>query len=215
MRMPVLVLAAVHAAAISVLLTGGGGGGAAAVDSTARPGGGSARSPACPGPDPTRHCDCSWTHGGKSCGGKDDGSECFCRCCCAHLPAGHTCKWHDPHPGPPPTPPGPPGPPPPTPTPPGPPPPPPPPPVPGRNLTAVRVKGNHLVDAAGNLVVLRGVSHSGSEYTCTHAGGAIFEGKIDSAFVAGLQSWPNLNAVWLSRLCLRCHSLAGRALQPL
>ena len=60
----------------------------------------------------------------------------------------------------------------------------------------MRIKGNHLVDAGGNLVVLRGVSHSGSEYTCLHSSG-IFEGKIDESFVAGLKSWKNLNAVRL------------------
>jgi len=40
----------------------------------------------------------------------------------------------------------------------------------------VAVKGNKLVDQHGNLVVLRGVSHSGSEYTCIHSSG-VFEGK--------------------------------------
>ena len=52
------------------------------------------------------------------------------------------------------------------------------------------------MDSAGNLVVLRGVSHSGSEYTCVHGHG-VFEGKLDSSFVAGLKSWKNLNAVRL------------------
>ena len=46
------------------------------------------------------------------------------------------------------------------------------------------------------MVVLRGVSHSGSEYTCVHGGG-IFEGNIDESFVAGLKSWKHLNAVRL------------------
>lgn len=46
------------------------------------------------------------------------------------------------------------------------------------------------------MVVLRGVSHSGSEYTCVHGHG-IFEGTIDDSFVAGLKSWKNLNAVRL------------------
>lgn len=44
--------------------------------------------------------------------------------------------------------------------------------------------------------MLRGVSHSGSEYTCVHGQG-VFEGNIDEAFVAGLRSWRNLNAVRL------------------
>ena len=42
-------------------------------------------------------------------------------------------------------------------------------------------------------MVLRGVSHSGSEYTCVHGSG-IFEGEIDQSFVDGLKSWKNLNA---------------------
>jgi endoglucanase len=63
-------------------------------------------------------------------------------------------------------------------------------------MTAVRVRGNRLVDQSGRQVVLRGVSHSGSEYTCVHGHG-VFEGAMDSTFVAGLKSWKNLNAVRL------------------
>ena len=59
------------------------------------------------------------------------------------------------------------------------------------------IQANRLVDASGKLVVLRGVSHSGSEYTCIHGGGGIFEGKIDQSFVDGLKTWRNLNAVRL------------------
>ena len=59
------------------------------------------------------------------------------------------------------------------------------------------MEGNRLVDVASNrTVVLRGVSHSGSEYTCVHGDG-VFEGTIDQAFVDGLKSWTNLNAVRL------------------
>ena len=75
---------------------------------------------ACPGK--SSHCDCSWTHGGKMCGGKDDGSECFCRCCCEHKGAGFKCMWKG---GTPPAPPSPPSPSPPAPSPPPPPPAPP------------------------------------------------------------------------------------------
>ena len=57
------------------------------------------------------------------CGGKDDGSECFCRCCCEHKGAGFKCKWKGGPPSPTP-PPSPPAPKPPPPTPPLPPPPP-------------------------------------------------------------------------------------------
>ena len=148
---------------------------------------------ACPGPDP-KHCDCSFTHGGKSCkNARDDGSECFCRCCCQYKTPVFKCKWHDPHPRPsPPAPPSPPPPSPPSPTP----PPSPPPGPPGPGMTAVRVRGNRLVDQSGRQIVLRGVSHSGSEYTCVHGHG-VFEGAMDSTFVAGLKSWKNLNAVRL------------------
>lgn len=52
-----------------------------------------------PSPSPSSHCpgnqgqcNCAWAAGGARCGG-DDGSECFCRCCCEHVPS-HTCKWH-------------------------------------------------------------------------------------------------------------------------
>ena len=118
---------------------------------------------ACPGPDP-HDCDCSWTSGGRKCG-RDDGTECACRCCCPHFP-GQKCKWNGP-PGPPPPAPRPPPAPPPSPSPPSP-APPPPPPGPAGAMTAVRIRGNRLVDQLGRAVVLRGVSHSGSEYTCVH-----------------------------------------------
>jgi len=44
----------------------------------------------CPGNQ--GQCNCSWTAGGARCG-RDDGSECYCRCCCEHV-SRHTCKWH-------------------------------------------------------------------------------------------------------------------------
>ena len=46
----------------------------------------------CPGPSPT--CNCAWTRGGAACGA-DDGSECWCRCCCPFT-SGHTCTWKPP-----------------------------------------------------------------------------------------------------------------------
>jgi hypothetical protein len=137
----------------------------------------------CPGADPA-HCNCSWTHSGKSCGDKDDGSECYCRCCCPYRAAGFQCKWNpppSPSPGPGPSPP-PPSPPSPTPS-------------PGK-LSAVLVEGNRLVDGSGKPVVLRGVSHSGSEYQCVHGAG-IWDGTVDQAFVDGLKSWKNLNSIRL------------------
>lgn len=42
----------------------------------------------CPGQG---NCDCSWIAGGANCQ-QDDGSECFCRCCCEHR--GGQCKWN-------------------------------------------------------------------------------------------------------------------------
>lgn len=45
----------------------------------------------CPGNQ--GQCDCAWTGGGAKCGA-DDGSECFCRCCCEHT-SSLSCKWHN------------------------------------------------------------------------------------------------------------------------
>jgi len=42
----------------------------------------------CPGQG---SCDCSWIAGGANCG-EDDGSECFCNCCCNYK--GGQCKWN-------------------------------------------------------------------------------------------------------------------------
>ena len=146
---------------------------AVAAVSVPRPAGNSSHSPsvnACPGA--SKDCNCAWTKSGSLCPkAKDDGSECLCRCCCPHKPAGFKCKWHNPHPGPPSPPPspGPPAPP----SPPPPPGPPPPPAPPGPGLTAVHIKGNHLVDADGNLVVLRGrspFSYQDHHISCSSSG---------------------------------------------
>lgn len=57
-----------------------------------------APSPSPPAPSPSScpgnqgQCNCAWAAGGFRCGA-DDGSECFCRCCCEHT-AGHSCNWH-------------------------------------------------------------------------------------------------------------------------
>jgi endoglucanase len=137
---------------------------------------------ACPGSSPT--CDCSWTRGGALCkAAGDDGSECFCRCCCAHKQSGFSCKWHGSGPPPPPPPPTPP-------------PPPAPPPHTGA-LNGIKIAGNHLVDSqTGGAVTLRGVSHSSTEYACVQGHGLV-EGPVNSSFVAGLKSWKNLNVVRL------------------
>lgn len=136
---------------------------------------------ACPGSSPA--CDCAWTRGGSLChNAGDDGSECFCRCCCTHKPPGFKCKWRPPGPSPP--------------APPAPSPPPAPPPHTGP-LNGIKIEANHLVDSkTGGAVVLRGVSHSSTEYACVQGHG-IVEGPVNSSFVAGLKSWKNLNVVRL------------------
>ena len=70
---------------------------------------GTISSSVCPGFSPD--CGCSWTKNGTLCGAKDDGSECFCRCCCPYEKSGFECKWKPPPtpPLPPPPPPSPPG----------------------------------------------------------------------------------------------------------
>lgn len=43
----------------------------------------------CPGEG---SCGCGWTQDGANCA-QDDGSECWCRCCCEHA-SSHSCRWH-------------------------------------------------------------------------------------------------------------------------
>lgn len=43
--------------------------------------------------------------------------------------------------------------------------------------------------------MLRGVSHSGTEYGCVHPYPRVFEGPLNSTFTAGLKTWPNVNVV--------------------
>lgn len=57
----------------------------------------------------------------------------------------------------------------------------------------VRVKGNHLIDASGNVVRLLGVDRSGTEFECLR-GWKIFSGPTSSAVVAAMASW-HINAV--------------------
>jgi len=53
--------------------------------------------PSAPTPTPPpqcpeqQSCGCDWTQGGSQCG-TDDGSECWCRCCCKHVYS-HSCRW--------------------------------------------------------------------------------------------------------------------------
>jgi aryl-phospho-beta-D-glucosidase BglC (GH1 family) len=60
----------------------------------------------------------------------------------------------------------------------------------------VRVSGNHLVNAAGQTIQLRGVNRSGAEYMCMDGSG-FFDGPTDdSASIAAMKSW-HINAVRL------------------
>jgi hypothetical protein len=55
---------------------------------------------------------------------------------------------------------------------------------------AIRVLGNQFIDDNGNKIILRGVSHSGSEYGCVQKG-PIMEGQVDASAVAAIKSWGN------------------------
>jgi hypothetical protein len=73
-----------------------------------------------------------------------------------------------------------------------------------QKLTGLQVRGNMLVDKVSGLaVVLRGVSHSSTEYACVQGHG-IFEGPLNQSFVDGLKTWKNLNVV----RCVRALSLS-------
>jgi hypothetical protein len=55
------------------------------------------------------------------------------------------------------------------------------------------VSGNHLADANGRTVTLRGVDRSGAEFACVQNSG-IFDGPVDQASVSAMTSW-RINAV--------------------
>jgi len=68
-------------------------------------------------------------------------------------------------------------------------------------VTSVRADGNHVVDAAGHPLRLRGVNHSGSEYACIQGWG-IFDGPVDDAAIAAIASWKaNVVRVPLNESC--------------
>lgn len=60
---------------------------------------------------------------------------------------------------------------------------------------AIHVRGNQLVNAAGENMRLFGVNRSGTEYSCvTEGGSGIFSGPSDAASIAAMASW-HINAV--------------------
>lgn len=52
----------------------------------------------------------------------------------------------------------------------------------------LHVSGNHLVNAAGQPVILHGVDRSGGEYSCVKGKG-VWDGPMDQAAVAVIKSW--------------------------
>lgn len=58
--------------------------------------------------------------------------------------------------------------------------------------TGLHAVGNHVEDDAGNMIRLRGVNRSGTEYKCVQGG--LFDGPNDEKSVAAIASW-NVNAV--------------------
>ena len=62
-----------------------------------------------------------------------------------------------------------------------------------RPAPSVHVSGNHLVDASGATIRLRGVNRSGMEFMCAQGRG-IFDGPSDSISVRAIAQW-RVNAV--------------------
>jgi hypothetical protein len=58
----------------------------------------------------------------------------------------------------------------------------------------IHVRGNRLVNRAGQLVRLLGVDRSGTEYSCVDGSHAIFSGPVDEDSIAAMSSW-HINAV--------------------
>jgi len=69
-------------------------------------------------------------------------------------------------------------------------------PAPTTGAPKIHVSGNHIVNANGNVVQLRGVNRSGAEYACAEGWG-IFDGPTDNATsIAAMKSW-HVNTVRL------------------
>jgi len=63
----------------------------------------------------------------------------------------------------------------------------------GPEQMGLHVVGNHIENANGETVRIRGVNRSGTEYQCVH-GGQIFDGAWNLASISAIASW-NANAV--------------------
>jgi hypothetical protein len=62
------------------------------------------------------------------------------------------------------------------------------------NVCSISVKGNAFIDSSGNLIKLRGVSHSGTEYGCVQKNPdgsqkPIIEGNMNQAAIEAIKSW--------------------------
>ena len=70
-------------------------------------------------------------------------------------------------------------------------------------ISPLHVAGNHLVDASGSQVILRGVSRSGTEFACVNEGGfGISLGPMDQGSIDGIKSWrANVVRVPLNEDC--------------
>jgi hypothetical protein len=64
----------------------------------------------------------------------------------------------------------------------------------GPAMAGLHVVGNHIENADGATVVLRGVNRSGTEYQCVHNVG-IFDGPGTEASVAAIAAWKGVNAI--------------------
>jgi endoglucanase len=62
-----------------------------------------------------------------------------------------------------------------------------------RATLSVRVRGNELVNAAGNPIRLVGLNRSGSQYMCV-LGRGVFDGPTSAGSIAAMRSW-HINAV--------------------
>jgi endoglucanase len=58
----------------------------------------------------------------------------------------------------------------------------------GSALPALHASGNKLMDDSGNVVQLRGVSRSGTEYSCIQGNG-IFDGPSDDTSLEAIRTW--------------------------